>query len=135
MRVRRSMSFGLVGVLMLFLGTIGATPVLADVETVVSGPELDQAMAARADEDAASRETILNLLARDEMRGAAAQVGVDIQRVEAAVSLLSGEELREVAAQARLADESLAGGDEKIVIGTTVLIIALLIVIILVAAD
>ena len=118
----------------MLLGSMGATPIPATTETVVTGPELDEAMAARADEEAAARETILNLLDRDETRDAAGQLGVDLERVQAGVSLLSGEELEEVAAQARLANESISGGDEKVVIGTTVLIIILLIVIILVSA-
>ena len=134
MRVLRSTSFALAGALMIFLGPMAATPVLADTETVVTGPELDDAMAARTDEDAASRAAILNLLGRDETRDAAAKAGVDLVRVRTAVSVLSGEELREVAPQARLANQSLSGGDEKIVIGSTVLIIILLVVIILVAA-
>ena len=134
MRYRKSTAFVLAGVFMVRLGS-SATPALADAETVVTGSELDEAMAARANEDAASRESILKVVGRDEIRGAAALMGVDPVRVRAAVSLLSGEELQEVAAQARLVDQSLSGGDEKIVIGSTVLIIILLIVIILVAAD
>jgi hypothetical protein len=133
MRFRRSASLVLAAVLMTFLGAMAATSVPAVAETIVTGPELDAAIAARADQDAASREAILNLLGRDETRDAAAKVGVDLARLKASVSVLSGEELDDVAAQARLADQSLSGGDERIVIGSTALIIILLIVIILVS--
>jgi hypothetical protein len=135
MRIRRRAAFVLAGVVAMFLGAMAAAPVLAVAETVVTGPELDAAMAARTDQDAASREAILNLLGREETRDAAAKVGVDLDRLKASVSVLSGEELEDVAAQARLADRSLSGGDEKIVIGSTALIIILLVVIILVAGN
>ena len=134
MRVRRGTSLALALVFLMFQGSMAATPLLANAQTVVTGSELDAAMANRADSDAASREAILNLLGRDEIRGVAGRVGVDLTRVKAAVSTLSGDELREAAAQAQLADQALAGGDEKVVIGSTVLIIVLLVVIILVAA-
>jgi len=134
MRVRKGTSLALAVVFLMFQGSM-ATPLLANTETVVTGSELDAAMANRVDSDAASREAILNLLGRDEIRGVSGRLGVDLTRVKAAVSTLSGEELQEAAAQAQLADQALAGGDEKVVIGSTVLIIVLLIVIILVAAD
>jgi hypothetical protein len=92
-------------------------------------------MADRVDADAASRASILNWLDRDEVGIAASRSGLDLARVKAAVSTLSGDELREFEAQARLADQSLSGGDEKIVIGSTALIIILLVVIILVAGN
>ena len=135
MRFRKNTWFTLAGVLMILSGSMVAIPVLAGTGTVVTGAELDETISARGDEDAAARQTILNVLGTDEARDAAGQVGVDLTRVRAAVSLISGEELREVAAQAQSADQSLSGGDEKIVIGSTVLIIILLVVIILVAAD
>jgi hypothetical protein len=134
MRVRKGASLALAVVFLMFQGSM-VTPLLANTETVVTDSDLDAAMANRAGSDAASREAILNLLGRDEIRGVAGRMGVDLTRVKAAVSTLSGDDLREAAAQAQLADQSLAGGDEKIVIGSTVLIIVLLIVIILVAAD
>ena len=133
MRVRRGTSLTLVVIFLMFQGSM-ATPLLANTETVVTGSELDAAMANRADSDAASREAIVNLLDRNEIRGVAGRIGVDLTRVKSAVSTLSGDELREAAAQAQLADQALAGGDEKVVIGSTVLIIVLLVVIILVAA-
>lgn len=134
MRVRKGTALALVVVFLTFQGSMAVTPLLVNAETVVTGSELDAAMANRADSDAASREAILNLLGRDEIRDVAGRVGVDLSRVRATVSTLSGEELREVAAQAQLANQSLVGGDEKVVIGSTVLIIALLVIIILVAA-
>lgn len=134
MRVRRGTSLVLAVVFLMFQGSM-AIPFLANAETVVTGSDLDAAMASRADNDAASREAILNLLGRDEIRGVTGRMGVDLTRVKAAVSTLSGVELQEAAAQAQLANQALAGGDEKIVIGSTVLIIVLLVVIILVAAS
>jgi hypothetical protein len=134
MRFRKNISLMPAVVSLMFLGSMAATPLLANAETVVTNTELDAAMTARTDGDAASREAILNLLGRDEIRGVAGQAGLDLTRVKAAVSTLSGEDLREVAAQAQRVDQSLAGGDQKVVIGTTAIIIILLIVIILVSA-
>jgi hypothetical protein len=134
MRVRKGTSLVLAVVFLMFQGSM-AIPVIANAGTVVTESDLDAAMTNRADSDAASREAILNLLGRDEVRRVAARAGMDLTRVKAAVSTLSGEELQEAAAQAQLADQALAGGDEKIVIGSTVLIIVLLVVIILVAAS
>jgi len=135
MRVHRGTSLALGVIFLMFQGSMAATPLLANAETVVTDSELNAAMANRADNDAASREAILNLLGRDEIRGVTGRLGVDLTRVKAAVSTLSGEDLQAAAAQAQLADQALAGGDEKIVIGSTVLIIVLLVVIILVAAS
>ena len=135
MRIHRGTSLALGVIFLMFQGSVAATPLLANAETVVTDSELNAAMANRADNDDASREAILNLLGRDEIRGVTGRLGVDLTRVKAAVSTLSGQELQEAAAQAQLADQALAGGDQKIVIGSTVLIIVLLIVIILVAAD
>jgi len=103
MRVRKGTSLALAVVFLMFQGSM-ATPLLANTETVVTGSELDAAMANRVDSDAASREAILNLLGRDEIRGVSGRLGVDLTRVKAAVSTLSGEELQEAATQARLAD-------------------------------
>jgi len=135
MRVHRGTSLALGVIFLMFQGSVAATPLLANAETVVTDSELNAAMANRAENDAASREAILNLLGRDEIRGVTGRLGVDLTRVKAAVSTLSGEDLQAAAAQAQLADQALAGGDEKIVIGSTVLIIVLLVVIILVAAS
>ena len=134
MRVRKSTSLVLAVVFLMFQGSL-ATPLLANTETVVTNSELDAAMANRVDSEAASRQAILDLLGRDEVRGVVGRLGVDLTRVKAVVSTLSGEELQAASAQAQLADQALAGGDEKIVIGSTVLIIVLLVVIILVAAS
>jgi len=135
MRRLRVGSLALAGALMILVGTTSVAPAVADSGTVVTDTELDQAVAGRVDQDAASREAILNWLDRDEVGGAAAEAGLDLARVKAAVSVLSGDELHDVEAQARLADQSLSGGDEKIVIGSTALIIILLVVIILVAGN
>lgn len=133
MQVRQIMRFALTGALMMLVGTISVAPTNADPGTVVTDTELDQAMAGRADKEAASREAMLSWLDRDDVGKAAAQAGLDLERVKASVSVLSADELREVEAQARIAGPSLSGGDDKIVIGTTALIIILLVVIILVA--
>jgi hypothetical protein len=135
MRLGLNTSVAVAGILLMVVVTITPVSALADPGTVVTATELDQAMAARSDADAASREAILNWLDRDEVSNAASQAGLDLARVGAAVSTFSGDELREFEAQARLADQSLSGGDEKVVIGSTALIIILLVVIIIVAGN
>jgi hypothetical protein len=122
-----------------FLILIGS-PVMAPASAIseshaVTGSELDDALNARAGEEAAARETVLKVLDLPEVRTVAAQAGLDLQRAAAAVSLLSGEALRRVADQSRQVNRALAGGSDTIVISTTTLIIILLVVILLVVAD
>jgi CHASE3 domain sensor protein len=79
--------------------------------------------------DAAARNTIKELLARDEVREVAGRAGLDLKRANAAVDTLEGTELQEMAARAATADAALAGGKN---ITITISLVALLLIIIIV---
>jgi len=74
------------------------------------------------------------VLARPEVREAAAKVGLDLSRATAAVDTLEGADLARAADAARQVDQQLVGGASTITITTTTLIIILLLVILLVVA-
>jgi hypothetical protein len=108
-----------------------ATPLLA-AQSVVSGADLDRAIAARHEADEASRATIRALLARDEVRALAKDAGLDLRRAQSAVGTLDGDELRSLARQAAAADDALAGGGQNIQISLVAALLIIIIVILLV---
>lgn len=81
----------------------------------------------------ADRAIVQRLLERPDVRGLAAEVGLDIHRAKAAVATLEGNQLTELAAHARQAEQQLAGG-QSLTVSYTLIIIALLVVILLVVA-
>jgi hypothetical protein len=108
-------------------GLAQAVPVNA-AQSVVSGADLDRALAARRATDEAARATIHALLARDQVKSLAHEAGLDLRRADAAVATLDGDELQALAAQAAVANADLAGG-QTVQIS---LIAALLIIIIII---
>jgi len=64
----------------------------------------------------------------------AGRAGLDLRKATNAVASLDGQNLTTVAAQARQVEQSLAGGQSKIVISTTMIIIALLVLILIIVA-
>lgn len=81
----------------------------------------------------ADRQTILNVLERDEVRKVAKQAGLPIDKAAAAVAALDGQELAQAAAQAQQVNDALAGG-QTITLSVWLIIIALLIIILVVVA-
>ncbi len=109
-----------------------AFPVHAE-QNVVGTADLDRTLRTRVDADAAARDTIKELLARDEVRDLAGRAGLDLKRANAAVDTLEGTELQEMAARAATADAALAGGkDITIKISLVALLLVIIIVILLV---
>ncbi len=95
---------------------------------------IDQALAARAAQVAADRDTIRRVLDRAEVREVAGRSGIDLDRVRAGVALLDGQNLQKVASQARTVDAALAGGASSVTLSTTMIIIILLVVILIIVA-
>ncbi len=95
---------------------------------------IDQALAARAAQVAADRDTIRRVLDRAEVREVAGRSGIDLDRVRAGVALLDGQNLQKVANQARTVDAALAGGASSVTLSTTMIIIILLVVILIIVA-
>jgi hypothetical protein len=80
------------------------------------------------------RDTVRLFLQRADVRAIAGRYGLDIRRAESAVAAMDASEAAQVAAQARVADETLAGGQSKVTISTTTIIIGLLVLILLIVA-
>jgi len=74
---------------------------------------------------------VLNL---PQVRAVAGQAGLDLQTAKTAVAAFDAKDLSVVASQARQVEQSLAGGQGKVVISTTMIIIALLVVILIIVA-
>jgi hypothetical protein len=113
-----------------FLALAPATPLLA-AQSVVSGADLERAIAARHGTDEASRATVRALLARDEVKALAKDAGLDLRRAQSAVGTLDGEELRGLARQAAAANAALDGG-QTIQISLVAALLIVIIVILLV---
>ena len=110
--------------------TLGLTaPLLAQSRSVVTGADLDAAVAARP---AGNRDAVRQFLATDQVQTAAARMGVNPAELSARVGTLDQASLDQLAQRTGVGDPVLAGGDEKIVISATAVIIALLIIILLV---
>jgi len=99
-------------VVALVIAAFGVSVVAADGagDSVVSRSDLERALAERASQDEASRQAILDLLERPEVREMTEGLGLDRVRASAAVASLDGEELQALAGLAEQLDSELAGG-------------------------
>lgn len=83
---------------------------------------------------ASDRDDVLRVLNLPQVKAVAGQAGFDLRKATSAVATLQGQDLATVAAQSRQVEQSLAGGQSKIVISTTMLIIGLLVLILIIVA-
>jgi hypothetical protein len=83
---------------------------------------------------ASDRDDVLRVLNLPQVKAVAGSAGLDLRKATNAVASLEGQNLTTVAAQARQVEQSLAGGQSKIVISTTMIIIALLVLILIIVA-
>jgi len=118
----------------LIAGLVPATPAFAQQRHIVDPSALAQAVAQRGAQQDSDRAAIREALNRPEVREAARQFGVDMNRLDASVPTLAGSDLTRAAATARQVNERLAGGDSSVVLSTTTIIIALLVLIVLIVA-
>ena len=109
-------------------------PAHAQTSHTASTAALDAAVQQHVASAEADREAVARLLARPEVQKIAGDAGIDMRRAAQAVATLDGEQLTEIAAQARQIEETLAGGQSRVVISTTLIIIALLVLILLIVA-
>ena len=109
-------------------------PANAQTSHTASTAALDAAVQQHVASAEADREAVARLLARPEVQKIAGDAGIDMRRAAQAVATLDGEQLTEIAAQARQIEETLAGGQSRVVISTTLIIIALLVLILLIVA-
>jgi len=102
-----------------------------DGRSVVGVSDLDQALRDRQAARRASRQSLERLLAREDVRALAGEMGLDVRRANAAVATLSDDELERLGSQAAAADAALAGGRD-VHIDLVVLLLLVVILILLV---
>ena len=109
-------------------------PAAGAQDHVISKSALDQAVQQRISREQADREVILSLLQRQDVRDIAGKAGLSIDQARAGISLLQGNDLAQAAEQARVVQDSLAGGGNVTVSTTTIIIVLLLIILIVLIA-
>lgn len=125
--------------LLILLGMLMAVPGVAAQQPpagahAAPAAAIDQALQQHVSAIETDRAVVQRLLERPDVQALAGEIGLDVRRAQAAVATLDGEQLSDLAARARLADQSLAGGQSRITISTTLIIIALLVLILLIVA-
>lgn len=111
--------------------SLGALPVSAqDAFSVVGRGDLDQAMAQKVRSDEGARDTIRTLLAREDVKALAADMGLDVRQASNAVSSLQGAELQRVADRAVAANEAMVGGTTIQISLVAILLIVIIIILV-----
>ena len=107
-----------------------------EAQTSHAAPQsaIDAALQQKVTSTTADREAVLRVLAHPEVKAVAEQAGIDLRIVTSAVPTLGAGELAQIAAQAQQVEQSLAGGQSRVVISTTLIIVALLVLILLIVA-
>ncbi len=124
-----------VSALAILLTVFTAVPRLsAQISHAATQSALDAALQQHVAASAASRQDVLRVLNRPEVKAVASRAGVDLRSAATAIATLDGQELSEIASQARQVEQALEGGQSSITISTTLIIIGLLILILLIVA-
>jgi hypothetical protein len=95
---------------------------------------ISSAVAQHVIDQDADRAAVHEALGRPEVRDVAARTGVSLDTLTAAVDTMAGSDLQRAAEAAREVNQSLVGGQSRLVISTTTIIIILLLVILIVVA-
>jgi hypothetical protein len=121
--------------LVLLLSTLIVVPrAQAQTPHAATQSAMDAAVLQHGASTASDREDVLRVLNLPQVKAIAGQAGLDLQKATTAVATLDGNDLKAASAQARQIEQSLAGGQSRIVLSTTVIIIALLVLILLIVA-
>ena len=121
--------------LVLLLSTLIVVPrAQAQTSHAATQSAMDAAVQEHVASTASDREDVLRVLNLPQVKAVAGQAGLDLRKATTAVATLDGDDLTAVSAQARQVEQSLAGGQSRIVLSTTVIIIALLVLILLIVA-
>ena len=116
----------------LVLLLIGSSPAFAGQRHVIDPSELAAVVQQHVAKQDADRAAIHEALARPEIQGLAAKMGVDMTRAAASVDTISGDDLTRAAHAAQQINQQFVGGASTVVISTTTIIIVLLLVVLLV---
>ena len=121
--------------LVLLLSTLIVVPrAQAQTSHAATQSAMDAAVLQHVASTASDREDVLRVLNLPQVKAIAGQAGLDLHKATTAVATLDGDDLKAASAQARQIEQSLAGGQSRIVLSTTVIIIALLVLILLIVA-
>ena len=120
-------------VVFLCLGVV-SPGVRAQQPNVVDPSALDQALAEKAQDTAAKRQTVLTALRHAPVKEVAKSLGLELTRAEAAVSTLDGQMLDQLTLQAQEVNEALEGG-QTVRLNILWIILGLLIVILIIVAS
>jgi hypothetical protein len=121
--------------LVLLLSTLILVPrAQAQTSHAATQSAMDAAVLQHVASTASDREDVLRVLNLPQVKAIAGQAGLDLQKATTAVATLDGDDLEAASAQARQIEQSLPGGQSRIVLSTTVIIIALLVLILLIVA-
>jgi hypothetical protein len=101
---------------------------------IFSSNQVSDAIAARVASQDADRAAVREALARPEVKGVAAGMGIDADRLNAVVDTMSGADLEQAVSTTRQVNQQLVGGDSSITLSTTTIIIALLLLILIIVA-
>ena len=121
--------------LVLLLSTLILVPrAQAQTSHAATQSAMDAAVQEHVASTASDRADLLRVLNLPQVKAVAGQAGLDLRKATAAVATLDGDDLKAASAQARQVEQTLAGGQSRIVLSTTVIIIALLVLILLIVA-
>jgi hypothetical protein len=121
--------------LVLLLSTLIVVPrAQAQTSHAATQAAMDAAVQQHVASTASDREDVLRVLSLPQVKAVAGQAGLDLRKATTAVATLEGDNLKNAAAQARQVEQTMAGGQSRIVLSTTVIIIALLVLILLIVA-
>lgn len=119
-------------VVFLCLGVV-SPGVRAQQGNVVDPAALDQALAEKAQDTAAKRQTIITALRHAPVKEVAKSLGLELTHAEAAVSALDGQMLDKLASQAQQVNDAVEGG-QTVRLNILWIIIGLLVVILILVA-
>lgn len=105
-----------------------SAPLAAQAQSAVSSSELESAVVATP---GTNQATVQQFLQDQRVIGVANSMGVSTADLSNRVSSMDETTLSQVAERTRAADLNLAGGDQKIVLGTTALLLIIIIIILL----
>ncbi|MDZ4864339.1 MAG: PA2779 family protein [Gemmatimonadota bacterium] len=105
-----------------------SAPLSAQSRSAVTSADLESAVRTAP---GANQASVQQFLRNDAVIDAAAGMGVNVADLAARVSTMDEAILSQVADRTRAADRALAGGDQKVVLGTTAILLIIIIIILL----
>ena len=113
----------------LAVATLGPSgPLAAQSRSAVTSADLESAVRTAP---GANQASVQQFLQNDAVIDAAAGMGVNVADLAAGVSTVDEAMLSQVADRTRAANRGLAGGDQKVVLGTTAILLIIIIIILL----